>query len=56
MGAETREAEEAHENGNELLNSFKYANFVIDEEKDVAEAAASNQAGVNQVFEFWITV
>uniref|UniRef100_A0A915DK52 Helicase C-terminal domain-containing protein n=1 Tax=Ditylenchus dipsaci TaxID=166011 RepID=A0A915DK52_9BILA len=33
--AETRECEN-HQNDNELLNSFKYANFAIDEEKDLA--------------------
>jgi len=33
--AETRECEN-DESGNDLLNSFKYANFTIDEEKDLA--------------------
>ncbi|KAF8368334.1 chd-1 [Pristionchus pacificus] len=36
--AETRDADEAQETGNDLLNAFKYANFAIDEEKDVAMA------------------
>ncbi|KAI1715092.1 chromodomain-helicase-DNA-binding protein 1 [Ditylenchus destructor] len=35
--AETRECD-PEDNGNELLNSFKYANFAIDEEKDLTEA------------------
>lgn len=38
MGAETREAEEDMLKENELLSSFKYATFAIDEEKDIAEA------------------
>ncbi|CAD6184209.1 unnamed protein product [Caenorhabditis auriculariae] len=38
MGAETREAEDAQGNDNELLNSFKYATFAFDEEKDIAAA------------------
>ncbi|EGT43478.1 hypothetical protein CAEBREN_09271 [Caenorhabditis brenneri] len=38
MGAETREAEEEVLKENELLSSFKYANFAIDEEKDIAAA------------------
>lgn len=38
MGAETREAEEEVMKENELLSSFKYANFAIDEEKDIAAA------------------
>ncbi|KAK6731802.1 hypothetical protein RB195_007950 [Necator americanus] len=37
--AETRDADETQESGNELLNSFKYANFSINEEQDVAAAA-----------------
>ncbi|WKX89357.1 hypothetical protein Q1695_008755 [Nippostrongylus brasiliensis] len=37
--AETRDADETQESGNELLNSFKYANFSINEEEDVAAAA-----------------
>lgn len=38
LRAETRECEN-HEDGNDLLNSFKYANFAIDEEKDLAMVA-----------------
>ncbi|CAD5206828.1 unnamed protein product [Bursaphelenchus okinawaensis] len=34
-GAETRECDNV-ETGNELLNSFKYTNFILDEEKDLA--------------------
>lgn len=45
MGAETRDAEETQEQGNDLLSSFKYANFVIDEEKDIAAAAAQGGDG-----------
>lgn len=45
LGAETRDAEEAQESGNDLLSSFKYANFAIDEEKDVAAAAAHTSEG-----------
>ncbi|KAK6053355.1 helicase protein, partial [Cooperia oncophora] len=37
--AETRDADDAQETGSELLNSFKYANFSINEEQDVAAAA-----------------
>ncbi|CAB3408740.1 unnamed protein product [Caenorhabditis bovis] len=38
MGAETREAEDDMLKENELLSSFKYANFTFDEEKDIAAA------------------
>ncbi|GMR53197.1 hypothetical protein PMAYCL1PPCAC_23392 [Pristionchus mayeri] len=41
--AETRDAEEEQESGNDLLNAFKYANFAIDEEKDVAMAGERNE-------------
>lgn len=41
--AETRDADEAQETGNDLLNAFKYANFAIDEEKDVAMAGERNE-------------
>ncbi|GMT28082.1 hypothetical protein PFISCL1PPCAC_19379 [Pristionchus fissidentatus] len=42
--AETRDAEEEKEDtGNDLLNAFKYANFAIDEEKDVAMAGERNE-------------
>uniref|UniRef100_A0A158P933 Chromodomain-helicase-DNA-binding protein 1 n=1 Tax=Angiostrongylus cantonensis TaxID=6313 RepID=A0A158P933_ANGCA len=40
-GAETRD-----EGGNELLNSFKYANFSINEEQDVA---AANETGWDEI-------
>ncbi|GMT00224.1 hypothetical protein PENTCL1PPCAC_22398, partial [Pristionchus entomophagus] len=42
--AETRDADEEQETGNnDLLNAFKYANFAIDEEKDVAMAGERNE-------------
>uniref|UniRef100_A0AC34Q7P0 Helicase C-terminal domain-containing protein n=1 Tax=Panagrolaimus sp. JU765 TaxID=591449 RepID=A0AC34Q7P0_9BILA len=40
-GAETRECDN-QETGNDLLNSFKYANFAFDEEKDLAEVSKQN--------------
>ncbi|KAI6182890.1 hypothetical protein M3Y97_00429200 [Aphelenchoides bicaudatus] len=40
-GAETREVDNM-ENGNDLLNSFKYANFALDEEKDLANLDTTN--------------
>ncbi|CAD5210016.1 unnamed protein product [Bursaphelenchus xylophilus] len=52
-GAETRECDNI-ETGNELLNSFKYTNFVLDEEKDLAmlnteKNKNSTQAGMTEV-------
>jgi hypothetical protein len=44
--AETRECE-THQDNNELLNSFKYANFTIDEEKDLALLAGSENNNQN---------
>lgn len=38
--AETRECELTDSAGNDLLNSFKYANFAIDEEKDLLALAS----------------
>lgn len=45
--AETRECENiTHEN--DLLSSFKYANFAIDEEKDLASFQQNNENGSNE--------
>ncbi|EYC45977.1 hypothetical protein Y032_0412g981 [Ancylostoma ceylanicum] len=47
--AETRDADETQESGNELLNSFKYANFSINEEQDVAAAAQHQVASSKEL-------
>lgn len=45
--AETRECENiSHEN--DLLSSFKYANFAIDEEKDLASFQQNSEYGANE--------
>ncbi|CAI4225227.1 unnamed protein product [Auanema sp. JU1783] len=49
LGAETRDAEEENVGPMDLLSSFKYANFVIDEERDVAEAAAQKRDDWDQI-------
>lgn len=43
--AETRECENLSD-GNDLLNSFKYANFAFDEEKDLAMITHNGENGV----------
>ncbi|KAL3080298.1 hypothetical protein niasHS_012403 [Heterodera schachtii] len=45
--AETRECENM-ESANDLLNSFKYANFTIDEEKDLAEISQLDDSGMGE--------